>query len=202
MFGVLAIQHDIVAPPFTVRHLDKRGLRNVGFIRTHGRSNQLCVWLVGFLKSIMLSVYEIYLVFIIRFAERRIDQLLEDTILTYSPMGSESTIQFESEWSFLRPFSGKRKGAQLSPGSRSNVPSSPPSPHRPISPSKSQAATPSSTSKGLSSLRQTLSRAQRPSPFDLISFMTSLHTLLVMSNINPVIITQLWSQVMYWTSCQ
>lgn len=154
--------------------------------------------------TLVPSVYGIHLVFIIRFAERRIDQLLDDTILTYAPLGSESeTIQFESEWSFLRPFSGKRKGAQPSPGSRSNVPSSPPTP-------------PSSTSRGLSSLRQTLSRARgqsaslsslfqespHPSPYVLISFMTSLHTLLVMSNINPVIITQLWSQVMYWTSCQ
>lgn len=168
--------------------------------------------------SIMLvpSVYGILLVFIIRFAERRIDQLLDDTILTYAPLGSESeTIQFESEWSFLRPFSGKRKGGHSSPGSRSNT-SSPSTPHFPISPSKSQATVPSSASKGLSSLRQTLSRARgqsaplsslfqdspHPSPLVLISFMTSLHTLLVMSNVNPVIITQLWSQVMYWTSCQ
>ena len=169
-------------------------------------------------KSIALvpSVYSIHSVFIIRFAERRIDQLLDDTILTYAPLGSESeTIQFESEWSFLRPFSGKRKGGQSSPGSRSNVPSSPSTPHLPISPSKSQATVPSSASRGLSSLRQTLSRARgqsaslsslfqdsHPSPLVLISFMTSLHTLLVISNINPVIITQLWSQVMYWTSCQ
>jgi hypothetical protein len=166
---------------------------------------------------LILSVYGFPLVFIIRFAERRIDQLLEDTILSYAPLGSESeTIQFESEWSFLRPFSGKRKGAQPSPGSRNNVPSSPPTPHPSISPSKSQATLPSSTSRGLSSLRQTLSRARGqsvplsslfqdspvPSPLDLISFMTSLHTLLVMSNINPIIITQLWSQVMYWTTCQ
>jgi hypothetical protein len=167
--------------------------------------------------TLVPSVYGIHLVFIIRFAERRIDQLLDDTILTYAPLGSESeTIQFESEWSFLRPFSGKRKGAQSSPGSRNNIPSSPSTPHLPISPSKNQATVPSSASKGLSSLRQTLSRARgqpslsslfqdsphpHPSPFVLISFMTSLHTLLVMSNINPVIITQLWSQVMYWTSC-
>lgn len=167
--------------------------------------------------TLALSFYGIYLVFIIRFAERRIDQLLDDTILTYTPLGSEfETIQFESEWSFLRPFSGKRRGAQPPSGSRNNIPSPPPSPHSPISPSKSQATVPSSTSRGLSSLRQTLSRARGhsaplsslfqdsplPSPLDLISFMTSLHTLLVISNINPVIIAQLWSQVIYWTSCR
>ena len=32
VFGVLVIQHHIMAPPSAVRHLDKRGMRNVGFI--------------------------------------------------------------------------------------------------------------------------------------------------------------------------
>jgi hypothetical protein len=40
-----------------------------------------------------------------------------------------------------------------------------------------------------------------PSPLDLINFLTSLHMLLVLSDVNPAIIAQLWSQVMYWTSC-
>ncbi|KAF8807314.1 hypothetical protein BYT27DRAFT_7255935 [Phlegmacium glaucopus] len=178
--------------------------------------HEACEMLGSFelIEEVINSVF----VFIIRFAERRIDQLLDDTILTYTPLASEfEAIQFESEWSFLRPFSSKRKGAQPSPGSRSNVPSPPPSPYLPISPSKSQVGIPSSTSRGLSSLRQTLSRARGqssvplsslfqdspiPSPLDLTSFMTSLHTLLVMSNINPAIITQLWSQIIYWTSCE
>lgn len=32
VFGVLVIQYHIMAPPSAVRHLDKRGMRNVGFI--------------------------------------------------------------------------------------------------------------------------------------------------------------------------
>jgi hypothetical protein len=67
-------------------------------------------------------------------------------------------------------------------------------------------------------LRETISRARgqtsatplsaifqepppAPSPIDLVNFLTSLHMLLVLSDINPAITTQLWSQVMYWTSC-
>ena len=32
VFGVLVIQHDIMAPPSTVRLINKRGMRNVGFV--------------------------------------------------------------------------------------------------------------------------------------------------------------------------
>ncbi|KAF8971413.1 DIL domain-containing protein [Flammula alnicola] len=183
--------------------------------------NEACELLGSFeiIEEVINSVF----VFIIRFAERRIDQLLDTTILSYTPMASEfEAVQFESEWSFLRPFSGKRKQAQTSPGGRSIVPPTPssPSPQRPISPTQSQSTVSSSASRGFSSLRQTINRArgqssavpissifqdaspQPPSPFDLTSFLTSLHTFLVLSDINPAITTQLWSQVMYWTSCE
>jgi hypothetical protein len=35
----------------------------------------------------------------------------------------------------------------------------------------------------------------------LTSFLTALHSFLVMSDVNPALITQLWSQVFYWTGC-
>lgn len=164
--------------------------------------------------------------FIIRFAERRIDQLLDVTLLDFSPMASEfDSVQFESDWSFLRPFTTKRKttpsGSVSSSHalSRSVTPSSPPSPSRPLSPSPSQGAIPASTSRGFSSLRQTFTRGRAPSsatpllslfpdappppsPVDLTSFFTSLHTLLTLSDVNPALIAQFWSQVMYWTSCE
>ena len=156
-------------------------------------------------------------VFIIRFAERQIDQLLDASILSYAPPASEfEAVQFESEWLFLRPFVGKRKAPIVSPNGKNVVPTPPASPHKPLSPTRSQPTLSSSASRGFSSLRQTINRARgqppsvssvfqapppSPSPFDLISFLTSLHTLLVLSDINPAITTQLWSQVMYWTSC-
>ncbi|KAF8202842.1 DIL domain-containing protein [Pholiota molesta] len=183
--------------------------------------NEACEMLGSFeiIEEVINSVF----VFIIRYAERRIDQLLDAAILSYTPMPSEfEAVQFESEWSFLRPFSGKKK-LPPSPNGHRMVPATPPSPapHRPISPTGSQATISSSTSRGFSSLRQTVNRARgqasgtsisaifqdatsqpEPSSLDLTSFLTSLHTLLILSDINPVIITQLWSQVMYWTSCE
>lgn len=160
--------------------------------------------------------------FIIRFAERQIDQLLDASILDYTPLSSEfEAVKFESEWSFLRPFTGKRKPPPVpSSGSSSpsvRVPSSPPSPGRPLSPSGVHPPISTSTSRGFSSLRQTFGRnggqatplaslfadppPDPPSPVDLMSFLTALHTLLVLCDINPALITQLWSQVIYWTSC-
>lgn len=40
------------------------------------------------------------------------------------------------------------------------------------------------------------------SPQELVIFLSALHELLIDSGINPAIITQLWSQVMYWTACE
>jgi len=153
-------------------------------------------------------------VFIIRFAERRIDQLLGSTILDYAH-SSLDTVQFESEWSFLRSFTGRKTAITAPPpstshsGSNANV-------RLPISPTISQ----SQSSRKFSSLKQTFApskrqrgvqlntlssdgaaSAQAPSPADLTSFLTALHSFLVMSDINPALITQLWSQVFYWTGC-
>ncbi len=159
-------------------------------------------------------------VFIIRFAERRIDQLLDAAILSYSPSPAEfESVQFESEWSFLRSFASKRKAGPPSPKKANAASISPTSPSRPLTPTHNhQSSLSLSTSRGFSSLRETISRARGqsttpplssifqdlapgPSPVDLTNFLTSLHMLLVLSDINPAIITQLWSQVMYWTSC-
>jgi hypothetical protein len=172
-------------------------------------------------------IHSVLAVFIIRFAERRIDQLLDLCLLDFCPLPSEyEAVQFESEWSFLRPFTGKKKVAPSGPVSstsgsalsKGGAPSSPPSPKRPLSPSQSQGTLSSSTSRGFSSLKQSFTRGRAPlstpltslfpddpplpSPIDLTSVLTALHTLLTLSDINPAFTAQLWSQVMYWTSCK
>ena len=152
--------------------------------------------------------------FIIRFAERRIDQLLSSTILDYAPSSLDS-VQFESEWFFLRSFTG-RKTITTAPPPPTSHSGSNASVRSPTSPTISQ----SQSSRKFSSLKPTfasskrqqgvqlntlfsngVSSAQAPSPADLMSFLTALHSFLVMSDINPALITQLWSQVFYWTGC-
>jgi hypothetical protein len=164
-------------------------------------------------------------VFIIRFAERKIDQFLDAALLDHSAAPSDiESVQFESEWSFLRPFSGKKKPTNTGPPAPPSSPlrdgnsSTTCSPPRAHSPSFQQSGLSSSTSRGFSSLRQTFSRARGSqsaplhslfpdspppiSPVDVTSFLTALHTLLTLSEVNPALTTQLWSQVMYWTSCE
>ncbi|GBE77775.1 hypothetical protein SCP_0106570 [Sparassis crispa] len=183
-----------------------------------------CEYLGSFalIEEIINSVF----VFIIRLAERKIDQLLDAALLDYSPLSSEfESIQFESEWSFLRSFGSKKKaivnGSSANPPAGRNLPS-PKLPSRPPSPSlPSQVSSSPPTTRNFASLRQTFTRARAPSsaaplqslftdtstppppsPRDITSFMTALHTLLTLSGINPSLIVQLWSQVMYWTACE
>lgn len=150
--------------------------------------------------------------------------MLDPALLDYTPLSSEfEAVQFESEWSFLRPFTaGKKKAAppptlnnlaSTSPTLKSGAPSSTPSttPTRPSSP-------PNTASGKFATLRNTFGRGRPPasvslggslsdtsagpSPQDVTSFMTALHTFLSLANINPAITTQLWSQVMYWAACE
>ncbi|KAF7347902.1 hypothetical protein MVEN_01548100 [Mycena venus] len=183
-------------------------------LRCDNSINEACEMLGSFelIEEVINSVF----VFIIRFAERRIDQLLDAALLDYTPLASEfDSVQFESEWSFLRSFQGKKKAPP--PSAALRIPPTPPSPgHRPASPAGSISA---STSRGFSSLKQTFSRARAgssatpiqaifsdgpppTSPADITSFLTALHTMLTLSEVNPALTTQLWSQVMYWTSCE
>ena len=179
---------------------------------------ELCLWCVPCFLVNRTSNITCVPVFVIRFAERRIDQLLDAAMLDYSPASSEfDSIQFEGEWSFLRSFGSKKKanGTSSSSTPRGNPPMSPTQVSRP--PSPQPAISPQNARGGFASLRQTFTRnrggstatplqslfdPQQPttSPKDIISFMTALHTLLTLSGINPAIIIQFWSQVMYWTS--
>ncbi|KAI0673406.1 DIL domain-containing protein [Trametes maxima] len=193
-------------------------------MRCDNAISRTCEWLgsLALIEEILNSVF----VFIIRFAERRIDELLDAALLDYSPLSSEfESIQFESEWSFLRSFgAGKKKangGASSANTVRGAPPMSPTQLSRPPSPPNPQPSASSPNARTFASIRQTLSRARAPSsatplqslfsdpqhppppsPKDAISFMTALHTLLVLSGINPAIVTQFWSQVMYWTACE
>ncbi|KAF9455116.1 hypothetical protein P691DRAFT_792202 [Macrolepiota fuliginosa MF-IS2] len=183
--------------------------------------NQTCEFMGSFelIEEVINSVF----VFIIRFAERRIDQILDSTFLDYAPSSDFDSVQFESEWNFLRTFTSRKKATNTNTNANATArpPASstaPPSPGRPLSPSSSQ---PTVSSRKFSSLRQSFSKKsqpstplkglfsdmtsatpQAPSPVDLTAFFSALHSFLVMSDVNPALITQFWSQVFYWTACE
>lgn len=153
------------------------------------------------------------IVHIIRFIEKRIDQLFDAALLDFSSAKSDiDSVQFESDWSFLRPFSGKKK-----PQQQPAPPSPPSSPGRPVSPTPNSTSVTTTASKSFSSLRKSFhartSSSSTPlsslfpdspqhTPHDLTTFLTAVHTLLILSQVNPSITLQIWSQVMYWTSCK
>lgn len=169
------------------------------------------------IEEILNSVF----VFIIRFAERRIDGMLDAALLEYSPLSSEfDSVQFESEWSILRTFqSSKKKPVPLPTTPAPGSPVIKGSTATPVAADSSRPPTPPNTAQTkFASLRQTFGRSRPPSgalpsgtasdasptlsPQDVTSFMTALHTFLTMADINPALTVQLWSQVMYWAACE
>ena len=141
-------------------------------------------------------------------------------MLDFSPAEAElDQVQFESEWSLFRsPFASKKRvpSQTVTPSStavslksgQSSFPSSrptSPTPHHSIyTPRFPSISSTMSRARVAStaSLQSFLTDGPPPSqtPQELVIFLSALHTLLTDSDINPAIITQLWSQVMYWTA--
>lgn len=150
--------------------------------------------------------------------------MLDAALLDYSPLSSDfESVQFESEWSFLRSFAGGKKKANggtpvpspaksnmATEGTLSRSPSPPPSVPLPSKPGSfaslgrafARARTSGSATPLQSLFTDNTPPSTTPSPQDIVSFISSLQTLLTLSDINPAIITQFWSQVMFWTACK
>lgn len=168
--------------------------------------------------------------FILRCSEKRIQSLIVPGLLDYSSLTTEfESIQFESDWSFFRSLTPKRKQQSISTSSSvfSNTSES-------LAPSKSSITnggrtppgrppSPPSSVKTFNSLRQTIGRnghtplanvfpqgmngngngtTNSPSPSSVTAILSSLHSLLRLYSINPSIIVQAFSQIYYWVACE
>ena len=165
---------------------------------------------------LLLTAHCNAIVFIIRMAERKIDELLDPALLEHTPLLSEfDSVQFESEWSIFRPFVTKKKPPTTPSKLAKSIPPTPP--FESTSPPPSAAVTPSKSFQ--QSIREKFSKGRGgstatplqslfpdspppPTPKDITSHLTAFHTFLTLSGINPALITQFWSQVMYWTACE
>jgi hypothetical protein len=168
-----------------------------------------------------MTSFELIAVFVIRYVEKRIDRLLNPAILDHSPLLSEfDGIQFESDWSFFRSLTSKKKATPTHVVAQSitnGIISSPSLPGRPASPVPSSPP----GHRGFASLRQNFSKGhggsssvslqsmfndvqppQPPSPISITSVFDALQTFLILSGTNPALITQIWSQVFYWLACE
>ena len=150
--------------------------------------------------------FELTAVFVIRYVEKKIDRLLNPAILDYSPVPSEfEGIQFESEWSFLRSLTPKKR----------------PAPTQAVTHSAKNGTIGSPSHRGFASLGHNFSRnhggsssvslhsmfndaqpPDSPSPISITSIFDALQTFLILSGTNPAFITQVWSQVFYWFACE
>ncbi|KAF8319361.1 hypothetical protein DL93DRAFT_2132412 [Clavulina sp. PMI_390] len=178
------------------------------------------------LEELIRSLYA----FILRCTEKRIQPLIVPALLDHSPLTTEfESVQFESDWSFFRSLTPKRKNLSASSisvfanasvealsatsrdrsstivnGSR-NIPGRP--------------SSPSAGAKALSSIRQTISRngqtplanvfsppaepsSSEPSPTSITAILSALHSLLRLYSINPSITIQAFSQIYYWVACE
>lgn len=168
--------------------------------------------------------------FILRCCEKRVQPLLVPALLDHSSLTAEfESIQFESDWSFFRSLTPKRKPQSISGSSSifSNTAES-------LTPSKSSTInngritpsrhpSPSPSAKAFSSLRQTIgsnghtplanvfpqaanpngnNTSTGPSPSSVTAVLSSLHALLRLYSINPSIIVQAFSQIYYWIACE
>ena len=164
--------------------------------------------------------FELISVFVIRYVEKRIDRLLNPALLDHSPLPSEFDVQFESEWSFFRSLTPKKRPTPtqaVAQSAKNGIISSPSLPGQPSSPVPPSA----SGHRSFASLRHNFSRShggsssvslqsmfndaqppQCPSPTSITSAFDALQTFLILSGTNPALITQIWSQVFYWLACE
>ncbi|KZV77519.1 hypothetical protein PENSPDRAFT_3851 [Peniophora sp. CONT] len=185
-------------------------------MRCDNAINETCEALGSFvlIEEVINSVF----VFIIRYIERHIDGLLDSALLDHAALPTEfNGVQFEDEWSFLRSF--KKKPAPPSQPHTPTRPTTPP-PSQPVSPrgnfaslrntfsrARAGSAAPTTPLQSLFAAEQAQQQTQPsppagPSPADITDFFDALQTLLTLSGINPALITQMWSQVIYWIACE
>ena len=174
---------------------------------------------LSFIISYDPDSFELISVFVIRYVEKRIDRLLNPAILDHSPLPSEfDGIQFESEWSFLRSLTPKKRPTPthaVAQSTKNGIINSPSLPGRsspvPSSPSNRGFATlkhnfsrshGGSSSVSLQSMFNDAQPPPSPSPISITSAFDALQTFLILSGTNPALITQIWSQVFYWLACE
>ncbi|KAI0307888.1 DIL domain-containing protein [Multifurca ochricompacta] len=177
-------------------------------MRCDNSINEACEILGSFvlIEEVINSVF----VFVIRYVERRTDQLLDAAILDHSPFPSEfDGIQFESEWSFLRSLTPKRKPASSSTVAQPPVIVAcsvlPPPSHRNFASLRQSFSKTRGGSSGVPlqlMYQEMQSQPSNPNPGNITSVFDALHTFLMLSGTNPALITQMWSQVFYWVACE
>ncbi len=179
-------------------------------------------------KSVLseLKLARLSTVHIIRFAEERIDRILEPSLLDFEASDETADVQFTDEWNFLKSLTGKSKKRTVNPhvanlfaplqqeGSNPTTP-----PRRVMSESGSPMARDLSIRSSLLNLRNEASASPSASirslatmvgggpetilsPLSIVNILYGTHLVLQSYEVNPALIIQIFSQIMLWISSE
>ncbi|WVQ94923.1 hypothetical protein IAU59_002009 [Kwoniella sp. CBS 9459] len=194
-------------------------------LRSDPAINAACeeMGLLGMMQELINAIH----VFVIRFAEQRIDTVLDAAILDYETLDDFNDVRYEGEWSLFRSFAPKKKretpraasifNPSPGPASAFNDTSASPSPvsGSPFrTPARHQSmsdlrlgATPRSISHE-SNVSATSAQSTTPavdlemSPARITDILSGVLLILQLYEVNPAIVVQAFSQTFFWISCE
>ncbi|RIA79871.1 hypothetical protein C1645_798085 [Glomus cerebriforme] len=146
----------------------------------------LAIATIEYQLRISEQLHEIY-VYLVKDAQRRIDKILENSMLEFDTIPGLDDVRFEGEWRVFKHFSRRRSKSPNNPVMNSSLKRS------------------SSTSSILGPIfRAPPSPRQRsaPSPRNVTSLLSSTLFVLQTYEIHPMMIEQVMNQLFYFISCE
>ncbi|KAI9633838.1 DIL domain-containing protein [Dioszegia hungarica] len=141
--------------------------------------------LLGMVEELINAIH----VFVIRVAERRIDQVLDGAILDFETLEDFDDVRFEGEWTLFRTFGTKKQRASILPKASQ------------VFNDAVSAATNDSISMPPPS-SPGLSKPNPNSPTQVTDILTSVLVVLHLYDVNPAITAQAFSQVFFWIAAE
>ncbi|BEI81177.1 hypothetical protein CcaverHIS002_0203370 [Cutaneotrichosporon cavernicola] len=160
-------------------------------------------------------------VFIIRIAERKIDEILEPAMLDFEALEDFDGVRFADEWNIFRSFGRKNKDKRETPLAAA-VFSPPATTSKRGDGAESPLGTPRSRPTSIQDLRATVVAAKaeakeviangigkaqavlgdKPSPRKVADILTSVLLVLQLYEVNPAFNVQVFSQTFFWISSE
>lgn len=157
--------------------------------------------------------------FVIRIAERKIDESLDSAMLDFESLDDFEEVRFQDQWNIFRSLTARKKretpraaGIFAMPGSpsldrRSDYGGD--SPRRaPISPSPARSSIQEFKAETREALANGIEKAtalftdNKPSPRKVTDVLTNVLVILQLYDVNPAFIVQVFSQTFYWIASE
>lgn len=155
-------------------------------------------------------------VFVIRIAERKIDEILDPAMLDFESLEDFDDVRFADQWSIFGTFRSKKKTPATPLATAMFMPSTPEkngldSPLSPIGPPSPTTSTGRSIQElkadAKDAIASGIEKAQavfgdKPSPRRVADVLTNVLLILQLYDVNPAFIVQVFSQTFYWISSE